>query len=103
MSLLTQAYLLEQYGPRLNLDHLAALLEMKKITIHDKVAMDIDPARDWMTNVELADAIQAVFILVRRTVAPTRIFNTSFKHFEVLLAGRIRHAQKGAPTARGQE
>ena len=39
MSLLTQAYLLEQYGPRLNLDQLATLLEMKKNTIYNKVAM----------------------------------------------------------------
>ena len=103
MSLRTQPYLLEQYSPRATIDQLAALLEMKKNTICNKVAMGIDAARDWMTNAELADAIQAALILVPRTVPSPPIFITSCKHFEALPAGQLRRALKGAPTARGQE
>lgn len=38
MSLLTQAYLLEKFGPRLNVDQLASVLGMKPNTIYNKVS-----------------------------------------------------------------
>jgi hypothetical protein len=76
---------------------------LNKNTVHTKVDMGIGAARDWMPNAELADAIHVVLTLVQRTVASTPILNTSCKHFDVLLERRLRHAQKRAPTARGQE
>ena len=103
MGLLSRACLLERYDPRLNLDQVTALLDVKKNTIYNKVAMGIDAARGWMTNAELAHAIQAALILVPRTVPSPPIFITSCKHFEALLEGQLRGAQKGAPAARGQE
>ena len=38
MSLLTQAYLLEQYGPRLSVDQLAKVLDRKSTTIYNQVS-----------------------------------------------------------------
>ena len=37
MNLLTQAYLLERYGPRLNVEQLAEVLGIGKSTIHNEV------------------------------------------------------------------
>lgn len=37
MSLLTQAWLLEKYGPRLNVDQLAEVLQIGRSTIHNEV------------------------------------------------------------------
>lgn len=38
MSLLTQAYLLEKYGPRLNVDQLAEVLQMARHTINNQIS-----------------------------------------------------------------
>ena len=38
MSLLTQAYLLERYGPRLNVDQLAQVLQMARQTINNQIS-----------------------------------------------------------------
>lgn len=38
MSLLTQAYLLEKYGPRLNVDQLAQVLQMARQTINNQIS-----------------------------------------------------------------
>lgn len=38
MSLLTQAFLIEQYGPRLSLDQLADVLHRAKNTIYNQVS-----------------------------------------------------------------
>lgn len=38
MSLLTQAYLLEKYGPRLNVEHLAEVLGVAKGTIYNQIS-----------------------------------------------------------------
>lgn len=103
MSLLTQACLLEQCGPHLNLDQVTALLDMKKNPIYNKVTVGIDAARGWMSNAELANAIHAALILVPRTVPSPPVFITSCRHFEALLAGQLRGAQEGAAAARGQE
>lgn len=38
MSLLAQAFLLEQYGPRLSIEQLATVLHLSKNTIYNQVA-----------------------------------------------------------------
>ncbi len=43
MSLLTQAYLLEKYGPRLTIEQLAEELDMTKGTIYNQVSAGTFP------------------------------------------------------------
>ena len=38
MSLLAQAFLLEQYGPRLSIEQLAAVLHLARSTIYNQIA-----------------------------------------------------------------
>lgn len=38
MSLLSQAFLLDKFGPRLNVDQLAAVLDRKRTTIYNQVS-----------------------------------------------------------------
>lgn len=40
MSLLTQAYLLERYGPRLTVEQLAEALQIGKSTIHNRIGKE---------------------------------------------------------------
>lgn len=56
MSLLTQAYLLEHYGPRLNLDQLAAVLGISKNTIYNQVSAQTFPVPTYVDgNKRFAD------------------------------------------------
>ena len=47
-SLLTQAYLLEKYGPRLTLDQIAEVLCMAKNTIYNQVAQGTFPVPSYV-------------------------------------------------------
>lgn len=48
MSLLTQAYLLEKYGPRLNVEHLAEVLGMAKGTIYNQISAQSFPVLTYV-------------------------------------------------------
>jgi predicted DNA-binding transcriptional regulator AlpA len=43
MSLMIQAYLLERYGPRLNVEQLAEALQIGKSTIHNQIGAGTFP------------------------------------------------------------
>lgn len=56
MSLLTQAYLLERYGPRLTLEQLAEVLHMAKSTIYNQVSAGTFPVPTYLDgNKRFAD------------------------------------------------
>jgi predicted DNA-binding transcriptional regulator AlpA len=48
MSFLTQAYLLEQYGPRLNIEQIATLLDMKPGTIYNQISAQTFPVPTYV-------------------------------------------------------
>ena len=48
MSLLTQAYLLETYGPRLTVEKLAAVLDIATNTIHNQLAKKTFPVKTYL-------------------------------------------------------
>lgn len=48
MSLLTQAYLLERYGPRLSIDQLAQVLGMAKGTIYNQISAETFPVPTYV-------------------------------------------------------
>ena len=48
MSLLTQAYLLERYGPRLSLDDLVETLDVAKNTIYNQRAQKAFPVKTYI-------------------------------------------------------
>jgi predicted DNA-binding transcriptional regulator AlpA len=48
MSLLTQAYLLDKYGPRLNIEQLAEVLGMAKGTIYNQVSAQTFPVPTYV-------------------------------------------------------
>lgn len=47
MSLLTQAYLLDQYGPRLTIEQLSQVLGLKPGTIYNQVSAQTFPIRTY--------------------------------------------------------
>ena len=67
MSLITQAYLLEKYGPRLNMDQLAELLGIKAGTIYNQVSGGtcsvrtyVDGGRRWADIRDVDEALDAM-------------------------------------------
>lgn len=48
MSLMTQAYLLEKYGPRLAIEHLAEVLGMAKGTIYNQISAQTFPVPTYV-------------------------------------------------------
>lgn len=48
MSLMTQAYLLEAYGPRLGVEQLGKVLGMKANTIYNQVAKKAFPIKTYL-------------------------------------------------------
>lgn len=48
MSLMTQAYLLEKYGPRLNVEQLANVLGMAKGTIYNQISAQTFPVPTYV-------------------------------------------------------
>jgi hypothetical protein len=48
VSLLTQAYLLETYGPRLTVEKLAKVLDIATNTIHNQLARKAFPIRTYL-------------------------------------------------------
>lgn len=48
MSLLTQAYLLDKYGPRLSIDDLAQVLGMAKGTIYNQISAQSFPVLTYV-------------------------------------------------------
>lgn len=48
MSLLTQAYLLEQFGPRLTIDQMAEVLGLKPGTIYNQVSAQTFPVPTYV-------------------------------------------------------
>lgn len=64
MSLLTQAYLLDKYGPRLNIEQLADVLSMEKGTIYNKISAGtfnvptyVDVGRRWADVRDIAKVL----------------------------------------------
>lgn len=62
MSLITQAYLLERYGPRLSIDQLAEVLSIKPGTLYNQVSAGtctvptyVDGGRRWADVRDVAD------------------------------------------------
>ena len=60
MSLMTQAYLLEHYGPRLNVAQLAALLAMTEGTIRNQISAGTFPIQTYTEGGRRFAAYQAV-------------------------------------------
>jgi hypothetical protein len=50
MSLLTQAFLLEKYGPRLNVDQMAEVLQMARQTINNQMSDGSFPVPTYRAN-----------------------------------------------------
>jgi hypothetical protein len=48
MSLLTQAYLLEKYGPRMNIDQLAEVMSLSPATIYNQVSAGRFPIKTYI-------------------------------------------------------
>lgn len=48
MSLLTQAYLLEKYGPRLNVEQLANVFGMAKGTVYNQISAQTFPVPTYV-------------------------------------------------------
>ncbi|MGO4154378.1 hypothetical protein [Cupriavidus sp. YAF13] len=60
MSLLTQAYLLEQYGPRLSVAQLASLLDITEGTIRNQVSARSFPIHTYSEGGRRFASYQAV-------------------------------------------
>lgn len=63
MSLMVQAYLLEKFGPRLSVEQLAEVLQLKPSTIYNQVSAGVcsvptyvDAGRRWADIKDVADA-----------------------------------------------
>lgn len=63
MSLLTQAYLLEKYGPRLSLEQVAEVLGFEKQTVYHRISRGdlgvrtyVDGGRRWADARDVAEA-----------------------------------------------
>lgn len=50
MSLMTQAFLLEKYGPRLNVDQMAEVLHMARQTINNQMSDGSFPVLTYRAN-----------------------------------------------------
>ncbi len=50
MALLTQAWMLEKYGPRLNVDQLAEVLQMARHTINNQISDGSFPIATYRAN-----------------------------------------------------
>jgi predicted DNA-binding transcriptional regulator AlpA len=48
MSILTQAMLFEKYGPRLSIDQLAELLNIKKTTLYNQISAKTCPVKTYL-------------------------------------------------------
>jgi predicted DNA-binding transcriptional regulator AlpA len=48
MSLVTQAFVFERYGPRLDMIQLAALLDIEKTTLYNKISAKTCPVKTYM-------------------------------------------------------
>ena len=48
MSLITQAFVFERYGPRLNMAQLAAMLDIQKTTLANKVSAKTCPVKTYL-------------------------------------------------------
>lgn len=55
MSLLTQAYLLERYGPRLTLEQLAEVLALKVKTVRNQIHLGTFPVPTYLDGHRVAD------------------------------------------------
>lgn len=60
MSLLTQAYLLEQYGPRLSIIQLARLLTLTEGTIRNQISAAAFPIKTYVEGGRRFASYQAV-------------------------------------------
>lgn len=67
MSLLTQAYLLDKYGPRLSVEQLAEVLSIKPGTLYNQISAGtcsvptyVDGGRRWADVRDVADAFDAM-------------------------------------------
>ncbi|MGE8366024.1 hypothetical protein [Cupriavidus sp.] len=76
MSLLTQAYLLEQYGPRLSVAQLASLLDIAEGTIRNQVssgafaiATYLEGGRRFASYQAVAQYLDAMDGIARKKVA----------------------------------
>ena len=48
MSLITQAFVVEKYGMRLNMDQLATILDLKKATLYNQISAGSCPVKTYM-------------------------------------------------------
>lgn len=60
MSLLTQAFLLEQYGPRLNIAQLSRLLDVTEGTIRNQISASTFPIKTYVEGGRRFASYQAV-------------------------------------------
>ncbi len=67
MSLMTQAYLLEKYGPRLSIEQLAEVLSIKPGTLYNQVSAGtcsvrtyVDGGRRWADIRDVDEALESL-------------------------------------------
>lgn len=62
MSLMTQAYLLEKYGPRMNVDQLAEVMSIAPATIYNQISAGRFPIKTYiegkMRYADLRDVVE---------------------------------------------